>query len=238
MDTLTETVLLTLMAGLAMPTGALLSLLDHARGKTRAREFRHGMMAFGGGALLSAVALVLVPEGIEDLSASGAIASFLAGGIVFFALDVMLSRSGSNFSQLVAMLTDFVPEAVALGASLAFGSESAFLLALLMVLQNIPEGFNAYHDLDQDKSFHKRHILLTFFLLALLGPVCGLLGYFFLANADTLLSILMLAAGGGILYIVFGDIAPQAKLKNDWFPPLGCVLGFALGLGGHMLISA
>lgn len=237
MDSLTETALLTLVAGLAMPAGAALALLDHARGKTRAREFRHGMMAFGGGALLSAVALVLVPEGIEDLSAIRAISSFLGGGILFFGLDVILSRSGSNLSQLVAMLTDFVPEAVALGASLAFGSESALLLALLMVLQNIPEGFNAYHDLARDKSFRKRHVLLTFFLLALLGPVCGLTGYFFLANADQLLSVLMLAAGGGILYIVFGDIAPEAKLKNDWFPPLGCVLGFALGLGGHIVIS-
>lgn len=40
----------------------------------------------------------------------------------------------------------------------------------------------------------------------------------------------VLAFGGGILYLVFQDIAPQAKLSRHWGPPLGAVLGFALGL--------
>jgi|TARA_B110000037_G_scaffold222744_1_gene299239 ZIP family zinc transporter len=41
---------------------------------------------------------------------------------------------------------------------------------------------------------------------------------------------LLLFAAGGILYVVFQDIAPQAKLKKHWLPSLGAVLGFALGL--------
>lgn len=38
---------------------------------------------------------------------------------------------------------DFVPEAIAPGAALALGSDTAFLLALLIALQNVPEAFNA-----------------------------------------------------------------------------------------------
>ena len=41
---------------------------------------------------------------------------------------------------------------------------------------------------------------------------------------------LLLFAAGGILYVVFQDIATQAKLKKHWLPSLGAVLGFALGL--------
>ena len=44
-------------------------------------------------------------------------------------------------------------------------------------------------------------------------------------------------AAGVIVYLIFQDIAPQAKLRNRWAPPLGAVLGFALGLAGHLLIS-
>jgi ZIP family zinc transporter len=47
----------------------------------------------------------------------------------------------------------------------------------------------------------------------------------------------MLFAAGGILYSVFQDLAPQARLARHWGPPLGAVLGFALGIAGHMLIG-
>ena len=46
----------------------------------------------------------------------------------------------------------------------------------------------------------------------------------------------MLVASGGILYSMFQDIAPQVKLKQHWAPPLGALLGFALGIVGHMLV--
>jgi ZIP family zinc transporter len=46
----------------------------------------------------------------------------------------------------------------------------------------------------------------------------------------------MLFAAGGILYLVFQDIAPQVKLERHWSPPLGAVIGFALGLLGTMLL--
>ena len=59
---------LTSMAGLAMPTGALLAHFEHIRPRWLEDELRHGVIAFGGGALLSAIALVLVPEGARDLS--------------------------------------------------------------------------------------------------------------------------------------------------------------------------
>jgi ZIP family zinc transporter len=46
----------------------------------------------------------------------------------------------------------------------------------------------------------------------------------------------MIFAAGGILYLTFQDIAPQAKLQKHWGPPLGAVAGFLLGLIGQLLI--
>jgi len=66
---LLETVIIsTLLAGLAMPLGAILACVENIKTKWIEEEFRHSVMAFGGGALFSAVALVLVPEGITHLS--------------------------------------------------------------------------------------------------------------------------------------------------------------------------
>lgn len=72
-------------------------------------------------------------------------------------------------------------------------------------------------------------------VLALLGPVCGVIGWFWLADQDAVLGSIMLFASGGILYLTFQDIAPQARLARHWAPPLGAVLGFALALTGEML---
>ena len=64
----------------------------------------------------------------------------------------------------------------------------------------------------------------------------GLVGWFWLAGQETLLGSTMLFAAGGILYLTFQDIAPQARLERYWAPPLGAVLGFALALDGELLL--
>ena len=74
-------------------------------------------------------------------------------------------------------------------------------------------------------------------MLALLGPVCGVIGWFWLAGADAVLGSIMLFAAGGILYLTFQDVAPQARLERHWAPPLGAVLGFALAVVGELLFE-
>jgi ZIP family zinc transporter len=199
-------------------------------------ELRHWVIAFGGGALLSAVALVLVPEGIKDLSILEVTLCFGGGGLAFMGLDRWLARSKTPASQLAAMLSDFIPEALALGAAFALNPKTAVLLAALMTLQNLPEGFNAYRELMSKRTGGGSGVVLAFCGMALLGPVCGLSGYHWLTDLPRTVSAIMLFAAGGILYLVLQDIAPQAKLEKHWAPSLGAVAGFLLGLVGHMLI--
>lgn len=232
---LLETLLLTLLAGLTMPLGALIACRERFRPHWLEQEFRHSVMAVGGGALLSAVALVLVPDGVAHLSVAGALLWFLLGGLTFMLIDVLLHRFRTPASQLVAMLADFVPESVALGATFALGGSNGLLLALLIGVQNLPEGFNAFRELRQSSRLAAGRIVLLFALMALLGPLAGLIGYFWLAAYPQWVAAVMLFAAGGILYAVFQDIAPQVRLARHWGPPLGAVLGFALGMVGHML---
>jgi ZIP family zinc transporter len=225
------------VAGLAMPAGACLARIERIRPNWLDNELRHGVIAFGGGALLSAVALVLVPEGIHGLSTLSTALCFSGGGLAFMALDIALANRESSASQLTAMLADFLPESLALGATFALGGQSAPLLAGLIALQNLPEGFNAYREQIESGPMRGTQVIAAFALLALLGPVAALSGYFWLAGFPVLVSSIMLFAAGGILYAIFQDIAPQAKLERNWAPSLGAVAGFLLGLIGHMYIS-
>ncbi|MFW5681987.1 MAG: divalent cation transporter, partial [Phycisphaeraceae bacterium] len=175
MSEILRVVLLTVVAGGAIPLGGFLARIENLHPAWLEREFRHGVIAFGGGALLAAVALVLVPEGINNLPGWTGMASLMLGGVAFMQLDVLLHRLRTPASQLAATLADFLPEAAALGASLATGGPNAALLALLIAMQNLPEGFNAYRELRQG-GFGSRIVLTGFVLAALLGPAAGLLG--------------------------------------------------------------
>lgn len=46
---------------------------------------------------------------------------------------------------------------------------------------------------------------------------------------------LMAFSAGGILSIIFPDLAPQIRLENSSIPPLGAVPGFLIGLVGKSL---
>jgi ZIP family zinc transporter len=228
-------VVFTLLAGIAIPVGAALASVERIRPRWLETEFRHSVVAFGGGALLAAVALVLVPQAIVELSPLPAALWFCAGGAAFMGLDILLYRLKTSGSQLFAMLSDFIPESLALGAAFALGGRGAFLLAGLMALQNLPEGFNAYRELRGSTGYSRAKILLMFIVMALVGALAGVSGYLWLANSAQWVAAIMLFAAGGILYSVFQDIAPQAKLNKHWAPSLGALLGFMLGIVGHML---
>ncbi|TWT77429.1 zinc transporter ZupT [Posidoniimonas polymericola] len=238
MSTWLEVVLLTLMAGAAMPIGAAIAMVERIHPQWLENELRHTVIAFGGGALLSAVALVLVPEGSRDLHPAGVAVCFAGGGVAFMALDLLLFKINTPATQLAAMLSDFIPEAMALGASFALGENTGPLLAGLIALQNLPEGFNSYRELVDSTDWQGRRLVAAFAAMALVGPAAGMVGYHLLSDSPRVVSGVMLFAAGGILYLTFQDIAPQARLENRWAPSLGAVAGFLLGLIGEMLVSA
>lgn len=238
MPLLLTVIAVTLLAGLAMALGAAIARFEKIEPQWLEEEFRHSVMAFGGGALLSAVALVLVPEGLANLNPMSACFWFLVGGLSFMLLDIYLKRINTPASQLAAMLSDFIPESIALGAAFATGSDSAFLLAALIALQNLPEGFSAYRELNATSAYKPQKIILMFSLMATLGPIAGVSGYFWLSESPEVIAAIMLFASGGILYSIFQDLAPQVKLEKHWAPPMGAVLGFVLGMFGFMVTTS
>ena len=236
MDPFIEMLLWTTLAGACIPAGVGLARIERIRPRWLDEALRHFVIAFGGGVLLGAVALVLVPEGSERLPQPLAVlALMLAGGGAFMTLDRIQAKRKQATPQLIAMLADFLPESLALGGMFAANAEGAALLALLIGLQNLPEGFNASRELASGW-MGSRIAQGSIVLVALLGPLCGSIGWFWLAGHDAVLGAIMLFAGGGILYLTFQDIAPQSRLEQHWGPALGAVLGFALAVMAEMVL--
>lgn len=239
MDPIAAILLLTIAAGACIPLGGFIASFEHIRTRWLEQELRHFLIAVGGGILLGAVAVVLVPEGVASMQDSMlAIPIMLAGGLVFFVIERALGLRRREAPQVMGMLLDYVPEAIALGGMVALASPVAPLLALLIGLQNLPEGFNAFRELNALKHRSARRTLLIMGSLVVIGPVAGLLGYYLLSDYPVGLGAIMLFASGGILYLIFQDIAPQSRLNRHWAPPLGAVVGFSVALFGDMVVRS
>ncbi len=196
----------------------------------------HFSIAFGGGILIAAVAFVLTPKGIEVFPIQVFTLIFLCGALFFFLLDYFIERRGGILAQTMAMLMDFIPESIALGAVFARDHCLGILLAFFIGFQNIPEAFNAYFDLR--KSGHAPvRILSVFFVLSFLGVFAALAGAVMLANNEAYAAGMMLFSAGGILYLIFQDIAPSSKMRRHWEPALGANLGFLVGMIGVKLFA-
>ena len=235
-EPLLQAVIFALLAGATIPLGAALALWDKVHPSWMSGELRHEVIAFGGGVLIAAVALVLVPEGVERMPGWMALTAFIAGGVSFFFIDRTLGRSGKSMGQLMAMLVDYLPEAIALGAMLATAAEAGLLLALLIGLQNFPEAFNAFRERAANSDESAGRTYLPFALMPFLGPIAAGLGVMVFAPNQMVLGALMVFAAGGVLFLTFQDVAPDVKLDKSWAPPLGAVLGFTLGLAGHLFL--
>jgi ZIP family zinc transporter len=134
MNTTLQVVLYSFVSGVTVILGGLL-----ARGRvlTRGesgRELSHGIVAFGAGILVAAVAFVLTPDAIDLLPLPVMVLVFLAGVGLFLLLDTYIKRRGGRMAQLMAMSMDYIPEAVALGAVFSYDRNTGLLLALFIGL--------------------------------------------------------------------------------------------------------
>ena len=229
--------LLTTASGACILAGGLLARVERIRPLWLEQELRHTIIAFGGGVLIAAIAFVLVPEGRVYFDApiwGGAL--FVAGGVVFMLAERYLSAKSHQYPQTLAMLLDFIPESLAMGGMFALGSPSAPLLAILIGLQNLPEGFNAYREILTEADYRVNRTLHIMMIMILAGPLSGVLGWHVATTTPELVGATMLFASGGVLYLVFQDIAPQSHLEQRWAPALGAVLGFCFAMLAEVIV--
>jgi zinc transporter, ZIP family len=234
---LTKLIIFSGFAGITVFIGGVLAnLFNHHIKETPVKyEIIHTMMSFGAGIILSAIALVLIPKGMEELELMPMAISFLLGAIIFMLIDYRLSKKGGQTATLLAMMMDFIPESIALGAVFALDPQMATLLAVFIGLQNLPEAFNSYRDLVQS-GFTEKKTLIIFFFLSFFGIIGAFIGHFLLSDYPGLTAHLMTFASGGILYLLIQDIIPESKLDKNYLTSIGATIGFLVGIIGEKII--
>ena len=151
------------------------------------------------------------------------------------------AKNDSKFSLFVAgvvmacaIALHNVPEGMTIGASYASNNgvmgSAALVLAILIGLHNIPEGMAVSVPLISGGMGKAKAVLLTALSGAptMLGALLG----FWLGDVGALgLALSLGFASGAMLYVVFGEILPQAILMyHSKLPAFSVIAGILLGL--------
>lgn len=212
------------------------------------------LTAFGGGILLAAIALELVPEADREAGAALTALGLLAGTLVYVAADWWLGRDDEMMAMrrsghaaaagrpvarhsseamrgesiAVGLFVDGVPESIALGLTIADGEIGVALLAGVLI-GNVVEAYGAAQPIIAGG--HTRRFAIT--LLTAIGfalAFATVLGGTVLADASgELVGTAQAVAGGAVLAVVSIAIVPHAFSEVNRAVATAIVAGFIAG---------
>lgn len=187
------------------------------------------LTAFGAGILISAAIFEMVIEAEKSIGIISTLLFFILGAIIFTIADVIAVKKGGGADILIGIGLDTIPESLAIGASIAAGP--AFALALLIGIQNIPEGIAAYKEMRTGKTAfpNSKKALYAIGVISIIPVILGLIGLFFLQGLHYIVGLILALSAGGIFYMLFYDMIPKAHKERKWIPTFGAVLGFIIG---------
>lgn len=148
--------------------------------------------------------------------------------------DSKLSLFVAGVVMACAIALHNVPEGMTIGASFASNNGkmagSALILAILIGLHNIPEGMAVSVPLISGGMRRAKAVGIT--ALSGFPTVLGaLLGYFIGDIGKFGLALSLSFASGAMLYVVFGEILPQAILMyRSKLPAFATIVGMMVGL--------
>ena len=180
---------------------------------------------------MAAAVFEMVIEAEEHLGIVFTLLAFLAGAIIFTLADVIAEKKGGGAGILLGIGLDSIPESLAIGASIA-AAGPAMALAILIGIQNVPEGIASYREMMTGKTAFKnnpRKALTAIGIVSIIPIFLGLVGLFFMQGMANIIAIILAVSAGGIFYMLYFDMIPKAHKDRKWLPTFGAVLGFIIG---------
>jgi len=201
-------------------------------------------MAFGAGALMSAVAYDLVADAFRDpdhvlLPAAG----LAAGALAFFAGDELIDRrgghdrksmegavqaEGSPLAIVLGSVLDGVPESAILGATLVEGEAVSAAFIVAVFLSNLPEAISATSGLAA-AGWRRGRIFGLWSIVVAVSTATAALAWLAFDQLEGLDSTALLAFAAGAMLVMLADtMFPGAFRMGGRVAGLATTLGFAL----------
>jgi len=194
------------------------------------------VLAFGAGALISAVSFELFEEGIKVGGAAAVGIGLAAGAIVYFVLARLVERrtpkgAGGGTALALGAFLDGVPEQIVLGIGIAAGQGVSIGLLGAIFVSNLPEAVGSATDMRASGS-STRQIRLLWLAVAGLCALATPLGYLAAKHTGGHFQALINGfAAGALLVMLVDSMIPEATEKSGRVAGLATTLGFAVAAG-------
>jgi ZIP family zinc transporter len=226
------------LAATSLLLGAALGLTG--RVSTRAMGL---IMAFGAGALISALAFELTDEAFA-LGGGDAVAIGLAlGAMTYFVGDELIARSIETRRSrrrhgkpdaaqgpkalLLGAILDGIPESVVIGISLLHGKGVSIPIIVAVFLSNFPEALSSAQGMRQE-GHSPGKIFGVWVIVVGVSALAAAVGYGVLGGAsDNTVGLILAFAGGAVLTMLADTMMPEAFSFGHRATGLLTVLGFA-----------
>jgi ZIP family zinc transporter len=203
------------------------------------------VLAFGAGALISAVSFELAAEGIEVGGAPITGVGLGVGALTYFTLDGLIARrmstgrgrkgraegSGSGTALALGAFLDGIPEQLVLGINIAAGAGVGVSLLVAIFVSNLPESLGSASDM-REAGRSREAILRLWVLVAAICALASVVGYLVAdaVSGDAKAAIDGFAAGA-LLVMLIDSMIPDARNDAGRGAGLVTVLGFAVAAG-------
>lgn len=214
------------------------------------RRVLGGIMAFGVGVLISAVAFELAEEAFKQAGASVWLAVGLAlGALTFFVGDLLIDRMGgrhrkrasgpddanSGMAIVLGSILDGIPESIVLGLSIVHGGSVSIAMLVAVFISNLPEAIGATSGLRKN-GWHKSSLIGMWTLVVLVSGLASLAGYSLFDNAPSEVTAFTLAFSAGALLTMLADtMMPEAFKDSGQVAGIITTLGFGVAFWISML---
>jgi ZIP family zinc transporter len=191
------------------------------------------VLAFGAGALISAVSFDLFEEGLQLAGGVPVAIGLTLGALTYFTLDRVVEQRvpGAGAALALGALLDGIPEQAVLGIGLASGEGISISLLAAIFVSNLPEAIGASTDLRKAKR-PKATILRMWGAVAVVCILATMAGF---AVADATSGDFKAGingfAAGALLVMLVDSMIPEAREKAGRIAGLVTVLGFAVAAG-------
>jgi ZIP family zinc transporter len=191
------------------------------------------VLAFGAGALVSAVSFELFEEGVNVGGATWVGIGLAAGALAYFVLSRLVEGMGSGGGNALALgaFLDGIPEQTVLGIGLASGQGVSIGLILAIFVSNLPEAIGSATDM-RAANTPPRQIKLLWFVVAGLCALATPVGYLLATHTGGHFQALINGfAAGALLVLLVDSLIPEATEKSGRVAGLATTLGFAVAAG-------
>jgi ZIP family zinc transporter len=211
--------------------------------KSTSKKFLSFILALASGLMMAIVCFDLIPEALEITNIPNTIIGILLGIIIMIFCNVIVEKKlkRKTSSEVNTMLKTGIivslglaihnfPEGLAIGSGMEASFKLGLNLAIAICLHDIPEGISMAVPM-RAGGVSKTKIIIYIILSGITTGIGAFFGAVVGKISLAIIGICLSFAAGAMLYIVSGELTPEANnLYRGKMTALGNILGILLGI--------